>query len=219
VAIEERRGPRRFSCNRPSGADVDEMVAFERFQGGSTNSTAENEDSYIQSKESDMKRAFVLAVLLSAAMVGFGAVGAAGANFAGTWVLDKSKSEGGQLARIDEMTYVVTQNDKTLTLDSTVKAGGQDRSQKATFNLDGSETMADVGGQMPGKASMKAKWLDGGKILEMVTVRNVEVQGNAVTITQTDHWELAEDGKVLKVHRKTESPRGPQESKLTFNKK
>lgn len=44
-------------------------------------------------------------------------------------------------------------------------------------------------------------------------------RGNPVTITQVQHLELAEGGKVLKIHSTSESPRGTQESKLTYNKK
>ena len=38
-------------------------------------------------------------------------------------------------------------------------------------------------------------------------------------MTTTEHWELADDGKTLKVHRKSESPRRPQESTYVFTKK
>jgi hypothetical protein len=50
-------------------------------------------------------------------------------------------------------------------------------------------------------------------------VTKANFQGNDVTITSTEHWELADGGKTLKVHRTSESPRGTQETKLTFTKK
>ncbi|HXG68787.1 MAG TPA: hypothetical protein VNO70_27060, partial [Blastocatellia bacterium] len=74
-------------------------------------------------------------------------------------------------------------------------------------------------GQLSGKATRKAKWMDGGKILELHQVINADFQGNPVTITTMEHWELSADGKVLNVHRKSESPRGTQEYKFAFNKK
>jgi len=38
-------------------------------------------------------------------------------------------------------------------------------------------------------------------------------------MTTTEQWELADGGKTLKVHRKTETPRGPQESTWALTKK
>ncbi|HSF25845.1 MAG TPA: hypothetical protein VLE20_16590 [Blastocatellia bacterium] len=150
-----------------------------------------------------------------------GAVSAAGTDFSGTWVLDKAKSEGlqGPMADVDQ-TWVVTQDAKTLTVETQFSGGQQEMpAQKRTYNLDGSETTAEVTGRFPGKAALKAKWMGDGKILELNSVRNINVQGNDVTIKSTEHWELADDGKTLKVHRTTESPRGTQENKLTLTKK
>ena len=72
---------------------------------------------------------------------------------------------------------------------------------------------------MPGKAALKAKWQGDGKILELSSVLKGQMQGNDVTITTTEHWELADGGKTLKVHREQETPRGKRETKLTFVKK
>lgn len=155
--------------------------------------------------------------MLCAAMA---ALAAAPTNFSGTWTLDKSKSElPRMMANVESVTWIVTQDDKKLTLETKTVAGGQENSQTFTYNLDGTETTAEIGGRMPGKATLKAKWLDGGKILELTSVRQGNFQGNEFTITTKEHWELAEDGKVLKVHRITESPRGSQEATLVFTKK
>jgi len=153
-------------------------------------------------------------------MVGFWSVSASPTNFAGTWSLDKTKSEGlqGPRASVDQ-TWVVTQDAKQLTVETKFSGGQQEMpSQKRAYNLDGSETTAEVTGRMPGKATLTAKWQGDGKIPELTSLRNVNVQGNDVKITTTEHWELADGGKTLKVHRTSESPRGTQESKLTLIK-
>jgi hypothetical protein len=143
------------------------------------------------------------------------------ANFAGTWELDKSKSQlTGRMANVDALTWTVTQDAKQIALESVATAGGQQRpAQKTTYTLDGTETTVEIGGQAPGKAKLKTKWMDDGKILETNQVRNVNFQGNDVTITITQHLELSADGKVLTVHQVTESPQGKQEAKMVFNKK
>jgi hypothetical protein len=145
----------------------------------------------------------------------------AATNFAGTWELDKSKSQlTGRMANIDSLTWTITQTDKDLTIESQASGGGnQMPAQKTTYSLDGKETTVEFGGQMPGKATLKATWSSDGKVLELSQVRHASMQGNEVTITTKEHWELAEGGKVLKVHRVSESPRGTQESTLVFNKK
>ena len=168
-----------------------------------------------------MKRMLMTAGLLAVLSAGLAAAVAPPPDYAGTWVLDKAKSQGlqGRMAEAD-VTWVVTQDEKQLSLDTKVSMGGQEGpGQTAVYKLDGSETTGEVTGRMPGKATRKAKWLDGGKMLELHEVRNANFQGSDVTITTTEHWELAEGGKVLKVHRKAETPQGARESTLTFNKK
>ena len=167
-----------------------------------------------------MKRSLVFLSLCCVLMVGFWSVSAAPANFAGTWALDKAKSEGlqGQMANLDQ-TWVVIQDAKTFTVEASFSGGEQPRPpQKRTYNLDGSETTQEMTGRMPGKAALKAKW-QGDSVLELSSVLKTNVQGNDVTITTTEHWELADGGKTLKVHRTQETPRGKQETKLTFAKK
>jgi len=174
-----------------------------------------------------MKRLLAFCGLFCALMVGFWVVSAADpTNFAGTWALDKAKSEN--MPRMwgeAEVTLVVTQNDKEITVETKVAGGGGGGGGRGmggpqpplTYKLDGSENKVDLGER--GSVTTKAKWLGDGKILELNSVRKANFQGNEVTITTTDHLELADDGKTLKVHRKSENPRGTQESKLVFSKK
>lgn len=167
-----------------------------------------------------MKRSLVLLSLFSVLMVGFWSVSAAPANFSGSWVLDKAKTEGlqGQQASADQ-TWVVTQDAKTFAVEKTFPGSDPARpAQKSTYNLDGSETTQEMTGRISGKAALKAKW-QGETVLELSSVLNTNIQGNDVTITTTEHWELADGGKTLKVHRTQETPRGKQEAKLVFAKK
>jgi len=148
-------------------------------------------------------------------------VSAAGSNFSGTWMLDKAKSNGlqGPQANADSITMIVKQDDKTIAFENKIVIQGQERpAQKSTYNLDGSETTQEMTGRMTGTAKLKAKWMNEGKTLELNSVLNTNIQGNDVTITTQQHWELAEGGKVLKVHRTVDTPMGAQEATLVFNK-
>lgn len=167
-----------------------------------------------------MKKTILALTVVGVFALGLGLASAAPGNFAGTWVLDKSKSElpQGPMGAADQ-TWTVTQDDKQLSYEAKVTVDGQERpATTATYKLDGTETTAEVQGRMPGKATRKAKWASE-SVLELTEVRNVTFQGNEFKITTTDHWELADGGKTLKVHRTTETPQGNRESKLTFNKK
>ncbi len=159
-----------------------------------------------------------IAVMLS---LGFAAAAnMAGTNFAGTWALDKAKSEGlpPQMADV-QLTWIITQDDKMIKIEvKRVPEGQMGPGQPTVYSLDGSETVSDITGRMTGKAKRKAKWLDGGKILELNTVSDLEMQGQAFQTTSMDHLELAEGGKVLKVHRVGETPRGKTDIKYVFNK-
>lgn len=166
-----------------------------------------------------MRRMVICCILTGVSMVGLWMVAAA-ADFSGTWALDKSKTTlEGQMANIESITLKVAQDAKQIKVESETVTPRGPQSQAYTYNLDGSESTAEVGGRFPGKATLKAKWMGEGKTLELMSVRNINVQGNDVTITQTEHWELADGGKTLNVHRKTESPRGTNEVSLVFSKK
>ena len=165
-----------------------------------------------------MKRGLSTTVVIGIALcIGALAVFAEGPNFAGTWELDKSKSElTGRMANIEGMTLVVTQDAKQITVDTKI-AGAAEQGQPFTYKLDGGESSMDITGRMPAKATLKAKWQS--DVLELSQDRAMSMNGNDFTVTIKDHWQLSPDGKMLTVHRTTDSPRGTQESKLVFSKK
>jgi hypothetical protein len=167
-----------------------------------------------------MRKLLLASTVIGVCLLGIGLVSAAPSNFAGTWTLDKSKSQlPGQMATAD-ITWVITQDDKQLSYDTKVVVDGQERPpQNYVYKLDGSETTAEMTGRMPGKATRTAKWTNDGKVLELKQVQKGNFQGTDVTITTTDHWELADGGKTLKVHRAIESPQGAREQTMVFAKK
>lgn len=136
-------------------------------------------------------------------------------DFSGTWALDKAKSEGLPPAMTNaDLSWVISVTDKDLKKE--VKAGAG--AQTENYKLDGSEVNEDVVmGQMTGKAKRTAKLM--GEMLELKSVMSGERNGTAFSFTTTQHLELADGGKTLKVHQVRETPRGNQESKLVFTKK
>lgn len=174
-----------------------------------------------------MKRLLAVCSVCCALMIGVAVVSAQkGANFAGTWALDKAKSQlQGPMQNVEGITWTVTQDDKELKREQQIAGappaggppgGGGGRGMGGggplTVKLDGSETVTET---QRGKRTVKAKWQNDGKTLEITTINSFGDR----TATSTEHWELADGGKTLKVHRSQETPQGPVESTWVFTKK
>lgn len=165
------------------------------------------------------------------------------ANFAGTWTLDKSKSQGlnQRQQNAESVSWVITQTEKEITLEEKMTGGtppaggppaggapaggppggggGQGRGMgmggPRTFNLDGSETATE---NERGKTVRKATVSADGKTIELSSKSTFQGPNGEVTLNSSDKLTLSADGKVLTVNRHSESPRGTQDSTLVFNK-
>ena len=167
-----------------------------------------------------MKRIFWL-ISLSALLIGSAVSAAAPPNFAGTWALDKAKTQNmpRQWENAESVTLEIKQDPKQITLE-TKAAGSQFPSQPLTYNLDGSESTVEMQGRMPGKATLKAAWSSDGNTLELTRKNSGTGQnGEQFSFTTTEKLSLSEGGKVLTDVRHSESPRGAQDSTLVFTKK
>src|SRR6266403_2214977 len=123
-----------------------------------------------------MKRIFLIAGLATAFLLVVVAASAQKASFAGTWSLDKAKSQGlsPRMQGADKVTLTIAQDDKTISLDQKVEGGqppagggggmggGGGRGPGGpggpqSYNLDGKEATSDVTfGQNTGKLTTKA---------------------------------------------------------------
>ena len=144
-------------------------------------------------------------------------------NFAGSWTLDVSKSKLSERSPIESMTMNVSQTDKEISVEiKTVRkprpegdirgGGGMMGSGDATrtYSLDGKETSAD-------DVTLKSSWEKDGK-LKLIQTRSFDGPMGAVTIKTSEKWQLADEGKTLKITRDTETPRGRQSSEMVFTK-
>jgi hypothetical protein len=190
-------------------------------------------------------RKLLFAFGLTSALVFALAAQAAAPNFAGTWSLDKSKSQGlsPRMQNAESVSFVISQTDKEITIEEKVTGGGpggpggpppggapgaggppgggQGRGGMMggggprTFNLDGSETSGEMG---RAKFTRKAMMSSDGKSLELVSKTTFEGPDGEITSNSSDKLTLLADAKMLTVVRHSESPRGTQDSTLVFNK-
>ncbi|HEY3028455.1 MAG TPA: hypothetical protein VGJ55_20070 [Pyrinomonadaceae bacterium] len=189
-----------------------------------------------------MRKAFWIFGLVSVfTLVALGASAVKPANFAGTWNLDKDKSQGlDQRMQNASVTWTITQDEKQISIDSKVTAppagappagapaaggpgggygAGRGMGGPRVYSLDGKEVTTEAGGQMGGSNTTKATWANDGNTLELSAVRTgTGRDGTEFKSTSTDKLSLSGDGKVLTVTRHSEGPRGSQDSTLVFNK-
>lgn len=146
-----------------------------------------------------------------------------GANFAGTWELDKSKSQlpGRQAEIIQSMTWTITQDASQLSRDQKMErnpnaqgpggpppgAGGPPPGGGGGGRGGGMGGMMGGGGPLTVKldgseskvenermsSTTKAAWQ--GSVLEIKTVGTFNTPNGEMTTTTTEKWELAEIGR------------------------
>jgi hypothetical protein len=187
-----------------------------------------------------MRRLFLIAGIMTALGLAVLAASAASANFGGTWVLDKTKSQGlsTRMQGADKVTWTITQDDKTISIDQKVEGGqppagggggggtgggggmggGRPPAGPTAYKLDGSEATSDVTfGQTTGKLTLKATW--SGDALELSRKTTFTTEQGDRTSTNTQKLSLSGDGKVLTAVVHSEGGRGgPTDSTMVFNK-
>ncbi|HEU4508834.1 MAG TPA: hypothetical protein VFR78_11385 [Pyrinomonadaceae bacterium] len=163
-------------------------------------------------------------------------------NFAGTWTLDKSKSQGlsQRMQAVESASWIITQTEKEISIEekftgvpsqgSGISAGpggqgqggpgqgagpGRGMGGPRTFSLDGTETSGETG---RGKFVRKATLSSDGKTLELMSKMTFQGPEGEIVTTTNDKLSLSADGKVLTVVRHSESPRGAQDSTMIFTK-
>ena len=167
-----------------------------------------------------MKRKLASSFVATFVLVAVSVASVAPQKFGGTWTLNRDKSEGltGALANA-EILMIVTQDDKRITTEQKVVIRGRGQpSQEFTYNLDGSETTANVVRPLAGEMKLRARWTESTKILDLVSSITGEDNGREMTITTRERWRLLENGKALEITRARETPQGKQRFKLYFDR-
>ena len=194
-------------------------------------------------------RKLLCALSLSSALVFALAVHAAApTSFAGSWTLDKSKSQNlnQRIQNAESVSWTITQTDKTITIEEKVTGGGNMGGGAAAAGApaaggppaggQGGGQGRGMGGGMGGprtfnldgtetsgemgqaKFVRKAVWSSDGKVLDLTSKVTFQGPEGEVTNNSSDKLSLSADGKVLTVARHSEGRRGPQDSTWVLNK-
>src|SRR5258706_8821194 len=184
-----------------------------------------------------MRRLFLIAGLMTALGLAVVAASAfAPANFAGTWSLDKTKSQGldPRMQNAESVTWTITQDDKQISIDSKVVAGpppagatggpggggggmggGRGPTGPRVFSLDGKEATAEAQG---GTNTTKTTWSGDGKTLELSAASGRRPHRPAVKNTSPEKKRGSGGGKARSHGAPHENPRGGITSRPGFNK-
>lgn len=151
-----------------------------------------------------MKRRIVLGALALA----IAAFGADKPNFSGTWVLDKARSDFGQMTPPEKMERLIDHKDPVIKIKTTQSTPKGDRSADTEYTLDGKEQKQE---NPRGVVLYTPKWE--GSVVVIDSKRNAMVAGQQVEITGFERWSLSADGKTMTVESKMALPNG--EIKMT----
>ena len=162
----------------------------------------------------------LLLILAAISLLGLDASSAVPPKYSGTWILNREKSEGltGGLAG-SEIILVVSQDSQKIHVEQKVRIRGREQpSQELIWNLDGSETTAEVVRPMAGTMNLKARWVESKKVLELDSSIKGEDQGKPISVSIKEVWQLINNGNSLRITRTRTSPQGAQSFILFFDK-
>ena len=173
-----------------------------------------------------MRKLFGALSLISALVFSLAVQAAAPASFAGTWTLDKSKSQGlnPRFQNVESVVWTITQTDKTITIDEKVTGGGSGISSGAGGGTGAAPSGAPAAGgppaagaQVGGQGSGQGGGQGGGRGMGggMMGPRVFNLDGTETSgetgrgkFVRSAKW--ANDGKTLELLTKTtfQSPDG-----------
>lgn len=156
-----------------------------------------------------MKRRIVLGVLVMVAA----AMAADKPDFTGTWKLDASKSDFGQMPAPEKMERVIDHKDPAIKIKTTQSTPNGERTMDTEYTLDGKEQKQET---PRGTVMYTPKWE--GNVVVIDSKRTMNVQGQQVEITGVERWSLSEDGKTMTVDSKMVAPMGEMTMKAVFAK-
>jgi hypothetical protein len=144
---------------------------------------------------------------------------AAKADFTGTWVMDKSRSEG--VPPDVEQTMILKQSEDKLTVENRITGGDNDLTVSDTYVINGKEVeFTQKVNDQESKGKRTSKWLaDGSGFESSEELTRQAADGTQITQQVTRKWVMAPDGKMFTVEMSVKGPNGVRQTKRVFVKK
>jgi hypothetical protein len=165
-----------------------------------------------------MKRKLAASSLFVTALALSLTVASAKADFGGTWVMDKARSEG--VPPEMEQTMTIKQAGDVLSVETKVVTDQGDQTVTGEYNFNGKEMeYTPKRGGAEGKGKRTAKWATDGNGFEVAEEEKFDSPNGEVTFQFARKWAMLPDGKTLVIELDVKGPNGAQHSKRTFVKK
>ncbi len=160
-----------------------------------------------------------LAIVLMLALSPIFVFAAGKPNFTGTWVMDKSKTEG--VPPEVEQTMTLTQTEDKLVLQNKITTDNGENLVNDTYIINGKEVeFTQKVNERESKGKRTAKWLADGSGFESSEELTRELSdGTTIKQQVTRRWVMTADGKTFTVEMTITGPNGTQQTKRTFVKK
>jgi hypothetical protein len=158
------------------------------------------------------RRVLILAAVVAAAA--FAAPADSKPDLSGDWKLNIEKSNFGPMPGPDSEVRTIDHKDPALGIHSVRTGGPQgDATTDTKFTTDGKEvvnTIKTPNGDLEIKTTMT--WED----KTLVATSKLDIQGMDISVVEK--WELSEDGKLLTINGKINTPQGDFETSQVFDK-
>ena len=139
------------------------------------------------------------------AMFAFATAGLAAPNFSGTWKLNNGKSNYGPVSAPERMERKIAHEDPSLKMTIIQMGDEGERTLDLAYKTDGSESVNRIHDV---DVKSVAKW--DGNVLVVSSKRG--------DFSQSERWTLSEDGKVLTLVNRINSPEGDFEVTVVMDK-
>jgi hypothetical protein len=167
-------------------------------------------------QEVPMRASMRTLVLMAAVVLAVASFAHAQANFAGTWVLDRSQSQlpqfhkggaapGAQGGTPPDITLTVDQSGDQLKATRTMKRGNRENAFSETYTVNGSEQTFTGRGNRT--VVTKAAW-DGPRLVVNSNTTRPSRSGGDVQVSRESVWTVSPDGNTLTIQTTFHSPRG-----------
>lgn len=139
-------------------------------------------------------------------------------NFSGTWGFNESKSDfGGSQFRFASTTMVVTQDAKTLSVESTMPGrDGGEMKTTSKYNLDGSVSENPM---FNTTRKSTVAWSADKSSITITSTMIFERDGQSREMKTTETWKLTEGGKMLMVESIRPGRDGEMKTTVAYDKK
>lgn len=139
-------------------------------------------------------------------------------NFAGSWVINESKSNFGDGPRFSPSTITVAQQPDLITMELVQPSfDGGDTKLSEKYTIDGKESVNQ--GMMNSVAKTITAWSDDRKGLKFDKTITFDMNGDKMEMKSVEIWKLSDDGKTLTINQSFSSQMGEMNITSVYDKK